>query len=202
MTTIIKDGTGSGANAKVSLVSNRLFTDSKSSTVLERYSEDGRGFFITSFKVALTSDNESCIIYIKNTSEDKLVLHQIRYQTTASTGGTGLYQTTALINPTGGTIVTGTDGVDYNTSIAFNNDLSQQASNPFDGVIRVGLEGTTATGLLPGIPSILSESGVVQFDSSFIFPKGSSGAILVTPPSGNTSCEVIVEAITYYIEED
>ena len=198
MSEIIKDGTGKGYAAGVD-DKNRLLIVGQADSSAITASLDGRGFFITSLTVTLTSDSESCVLYLKNTSDSDLVLTNTRFQLGPSTGGSGVYKVGAIVNPTSGTMITGTDGVDFNADTPFNNNLGDQASKTFTGTVRAGVEGTTCVSVLPTVPSILGESGIFSTDSTIVFPKGSSIAAVVTPPTGNTSCEVIVEWLVYFI---
>ena len=158
----------------------------------------GDGYFTTTNKVTLTSDSDSALLYVKNTSSRSLVITSTRHYLGVS-DGTGDYNPTFHVNATGGTMLTGTDGVDYNTSAAINTNLGAEAQKPFEGVVRVGLEGTTQTSAAGPLFQILP-SNPRLYEFVTVLPKGASLSFGVTPPTGNTSCEVVIDVLMYFVE--
>lgn len=162
---------------------------------------EGRGFFSSTGIVTLTSATVSSLLYIKNNSTRDLVIHQARHYLGVSTGGVGDFQTETQVNPTSGTLITGTDGVDYNTSTAVNTNLGEQDKNPFEGVVRVGLEGTTAVSTLGALPQIFP-SGPHTDKFTTVLPRGAVIVFGIKPPTSNTSCKVVLDLLMYFKDEE
>jgi len=197
---IIQDGTGAGNSASVDN-KNRLGISGMTDSSFVTASHEGKGFFIHSGKITLTSANKSMIIYAKNTSDEDIVISRTTIHLGASTGGSGNAEYRVAINPSSGTVLTGTDGVDYNTLIPFNNNLGKQSSDPFPGTARAGVEGTTAISLFGEVTGLLIAPGIYNLDSTISLPKGASVATLIVPPTGNTNMEVVIDYLVYFREE-
>lgn len=196
MTISIKDGTGTGNQASVDTL-GRIGVEGETNGSFINSALTGNGYFTTTRSVTLTSDTESCLLYIQNTSERDLVIVNSRHYIGAS-DASGSVLPSYNIDPTGGTILTGTNGVDYNTGAGVNLNFGEQLSKPFTGVIRVGLEGTSVTSALPSVQVLVPQNDIFINRFSVSLPRGSAVSASITPPSGNTSMTVIIDFLMYY----
>lgn len=176
MSETIKDGTGKGYAAKVG-EDNRLHTHSLTVTIEQSAAINGDVFGISSGVITLTSANESAIYYIKNNTDDDILIIEQFLLFGASVGGTG--------SPTV-KYYTGADS--SGTIVSTANDITPVNRRFLDsGVIDVdafyGAEGLTLSG---GTESSFVTTGFTN-TGTFIIPKGVALGISVTPPSGNTS---------------
>lgn len=149
-------------------------------------SVDGDSFFINHSIINLTSDSQSFIFYVKNTDDRIWLVDDLTFFIGTSDGGSGDFTSTFLTNPTGGTLLTA--GAD---AFIFNQNLGDPRA--LNGTFLSGFEGATATGgifdpgtLQIGTPTVIP----VVTSSPIVFEPGSSLALSVTPPTGNTSMNV------------
>lgn len=148
---------------------------------------DGNAFNLNSGNVILTDAVNTPIFYFKNEGEERnIIISRIFLYTSNSTGGTGPLNTNVVFNPTGGTLLTGTDLPIYNFNAGNGNQI--------DIISKVGVTGSTLTGGIIPIRNIYASAPVstsITFDS-IILPRGASMGFFVQPPAGNTS--LIVQA--------
>ena len=178
----IQDGTGKGYLAKVDN-DNRLYTKSVISTEQEHESSNGLAYNINTGIITLTNATKTPVLYLKNNEEFDLIIDTVLYMTGASTGGSGNVLVEIVRNPTAGTIVSGASDVEMNVNRNFGSTRSLSA-NAYKGAT-----GSTLTDGVKFIESILSTATqrVAVSVGAVIIPKGSSIAIQITPPTGNTS---------------
>ena len=189
---MILDGTGTGTLAKVNSV-NRLQTNSVALADAEFAVLDERGFIANTIPMVLTSDNESAIYFIKNTTTDNLIISGGFLGIDFSTGGAGLGNIKSLANPTQGTLV------DSGTAVPFHNrNLGSPAI--FEPLSVSGGEGKTLTDGTVLTDIFLNQPGfpVLGFLSLVITP-GSSFGVTVLPQPGNTSMAMNL-GITIHID--
>lgn len=167
---------------------------------MEKAIEDGRAYFVTTGVLDITSDTESGILYVKNTSERDIFVVGTQTYLGESTGGTGPSIPKLYINPNAGTLITGTEGVDYTVGTAVNSNTSKLLSDPFDGIIRVGGEGTTLSSAFPAVPSLMTPPGETRPIIAAVVPKGGALAAGFVPPPGNTSMKLVVNTQFYYLD--
>lgn len=186
MTFILKSGSD-GNTAKVD-DDNRLHTFATSQSESTTKALTGHSFNINTGTINLTSANTSALMYLKNTDAVDWTLSRVFYNAETSTGGSGGWLADVRANPTGGTLLS-----------------SGTAFNPFNfnfGSVKTltstclkGAEASTATGGTSGaVSTIVPSSGtrvLIGFDSVILTP-GSSMAIEITPPTGNTSMDIQV----------
>ena len=178
----IQDGTGKGYLAKVDS-DNRLYTKSVVSTEQEHESSNGLAYNINTGIITLTNATKTPVLYLKNNEELDLIIDTVLYMTGASTGGSGDVLVEIVRNPTAGTIVSGASDVEMNVNRNFGSTRSLSV-NAYKGAT-----GNTLTDGVKFIESILSTATqrVAVSVGAVIIPKGSSIAIQITPPTGNTS---------------
>lgn len=173
----ITDGTGKGTSAAVD-INNRLLTNAISESVLQFAAELGDAFFIGSPLTTLTSDSPSAVIFIENRENKPLILSQFFITAESTSGGSpNMIRVSWYKNPT--TITSST------ASTALNQNFG--SSSELDANILVGSEGSSVTGgsLVAQLSFPIGEVNVI--DANLILEKGSSFAITIQPPSGNTS---------------
>ena len=195
MSSIIKDGTGTGNGAKVDSL-NRLHVASVSASPQKDAIRDGRYFGTNTGFLTLTSDNESAILYLKNTSDTPFFLDVFRLVVGVSTNGVGPGKIRIQVNPTGGTLISNAVAAPFiNTNLA--------STNTFDGIGYVGVEGDTVTGEA-GENTLLTVGAPDFYDEELlaVIPKGTSISVTYEPPTGNTSMEVNLNFTGYYIDEE
>ena len=178
----VQDGTGKGYLAKVDS-DNRLYTKAIVSTEQEHESANGLAYNINTGIITLTNATKTPVLYLKNNEEFDLIIDTVLYMTGASTGGSGNVLVEIVRNPTAGTIVSGASDVEMNVNRNFGSTRSLSA-NAYKGAT-----GNTLTDGVKFIESILSTATqrVAVSVGAVIIPKGSSMAIQITPPTGNTS---------------
>lgn len=188
MTTVIKDGTGTGNTAKVS-DSNQLSTFAEIIAEATVASLDGNAYNLNTGSITLTTSTKSAVFYFKNTSQDEtLSVNAFFFLLGNSTGGVGDVLISLIRNPTAGTIVS--NAVDMEMAGVNRNFGSNQS---LQADIFKGVEGDTLTGGEKVIESILDQSpaNITLAAGAILLPPGTSIGIDVTPATGNTSfsCE-------------
>lgn len=176
----ITDGTGKGLSAGVDL-NNRLLTNSISETVFQYSAENGDAYFIGTPLINLTNASASAIFYLENNEDEALILGSFFLIAESTTGGSpNMFRATWYKNPTSISSPTTTSALNQNFG----------SSNELDATVQYGAQGSTVTG--GGIAAILSFpiGQFNQIEANLILEKGSSFALTVTPPAGNTSMNV------------
>ena len=189
---IIENGKGDGTKAEVNS-QNRLEVQSTTTSQLSEAVKREATWNVGTGPITLTTATASAIFYMKNTGAKDLEIDLYVILARASTGGSGLALVEILLNPTGGTIVSGATAVD---TIA---QMNTGSSNTPSANIYKGAQGNTLTGQT----SILrSQNNSVPdrllLPITTIVHQGGSVGIRYTPPSGNTS--QIVEAVVEMFE--
>ena len=178
MSDFIKDGTGSGRNAKVG-VANRLHTQSLAVSVPSLATSLGDAFNVSSELVTLTTAGESALLYIKNNEEEALSIITEFVNIGTATGSTAKGIIKFYLDPSAGTIVSdATEAQVLNRSIGNTQTLTADTYK--------GAEGKTFTdGSIIALPS--SGGAIV---SEYIIPRGTSFGLSYTPATGTTSQQI------------
>lgn len=187
MTDFIQDGTGSGYRAKVDS-ENRVAANAISTTAATDAAEKGDLFNINSGLITLTNAARTGVLYIKNNSpSSELVFTRSFYNLSASVGGSGYLLCDVIRNPTQGTLITaGTVNTPINLNFGSNKIL--------DATCVIGTTGSTLTDGTTALSTLSEVAGtriLIGIDSLILLP-GSSIAIAITPPAGNTNLVVQV----------
>lgn len=180
----IKSGAGNGKDAYVT-TDNQLQVASRMETQEAHETELGNAYNINPGTINLTSANASALLYLKNTGDNPLKITTSITLLGTSTNGSGDWQVEVLRNPTAGTLLSGTAYVPLNKNFG--------SANTLTGTALYGAEASTVTasdGTI--IDSLYSSSGRKTVPVSLELPKGTSVAVRVTPPTGNTSANVQV----------
>lgn len=176
----IQDGTGKGFITGVDKT-NRLLTRTINETVFENSAEEGEAYFIGTPLVTLTTATLSTIFFIENNEDFDLICDNFFFIAESTTGGSpSIFRSTWYKNPTSISSATSTTPLNQNFG----------SSKTLSGTFQYGAQGSTATG-----GSVVAQLSfpIGQFneiEAKLVLPKGSSFAIGITPPAGNTSMAV------------
>ena len=185
MTTVIKDGK-TGKTARVDS-RNRLNTFAISETAPTDAAINGDLYNVNTGIITLTSGTVSSLMFLKNDDTVNWVVSRVFYNASASTGGTGRWLADVVANPTDGTLISaGTDFTAFNLNFGSPESLA--------ATLKKGAEGSTLTDGEVRVSTLVPSAGarvLIPFDSVILEP-GSSLAIQITPPTGNTSMEIQV----------
>ena len=191
MTFVLKSGT-TGSTAEVD-AANRIQAFSTSQTNATSKAVAGDSYNINTGTINLTSANSSSLLYLKNTDTVTWTIARVFYNAEVSTGGGGGWLAEVAANPTAGTLLSG--GTAF-LPVNFNFSSAKQLIS----TCLKGVEGSTATGgTQAAVSTIIPASGtrvLIPFDSVILEP-GSSLAVVVTPPAGNTSMDIQVGVNLY-----
>lgn len=192
MNNVIKDGSGGSSFAKVDSA-NRLYTFS---TIQDEFTlgvSEGEAFSISTGVINLTSANESGVLYFKNLEDRDVIVKELFIQTGISTGGSGDVIRTDYIAPTGGTLISA-------ASAGIKINLNAGSLKTIDMTVYKGVEGSTVSGALASLDSLLRLDNNFVQSTGTILTKGSALAMTITPPTGNTSMNVSV-TLTLFISK-
>ena len=175
----ITDGTGRGNSAGVDTTS-RLLTRSINETIFENAAEEGEAYFIGTPLITATTANESALFYLKNNEDDVLILGNFFLIAESTDGSPNMFRVNWYKNPT--SISSGT----------ITNALNQNfgSSDILNADVEYGAEGSSVTGGSLVATLSFPIGDINSIPANLILPKGSSFAITITPPSGNTSMAV------------
>jgi hypothetical protein len=192
MTDVIKDGTGSGFQAKVDS-ENNLRVRAIQRSELAHALDEGRTWNIGSGFLTLTNDSQTPLLYIRNTGIIHLEVDLYVLLTKASTGGDGSDGLVEVLrNPNGGTIVT-----DEAAAAVVNTNFGSANEPTIDAY--TGGTSKTVTGYDATMRSKVGAENRLLLGILTKLPKGASLCVAYTPPAGNSSMEV--EAIVEMYEE-
>lgn len=186
MSEIIMDGTGTKFKAKVDN-SFRLLVDSVSRTQAERAILKGDGYNLNTGLISLTNDSESGVFHIEYTGQNRLVIEEVLVILGDSTSGSGVGTIKIIKNASTGTLIS--NGL---TATQTNRNFS--SSKTLTSNIYKGAEGYTVTNGDTFARTTRSDfSSPVSFSAEIIvIGRSNSLSVTYTPPSGNTSQNVIV----------
>ncbi len=175
----IQDGTGKGYIAGVTS-KNRLATATINETTFQHAAEQGEAFFLGTPTITLTTATPSAIFFIENNEDKPLIIGEFIIMADATTGGSpNTFKVSWYKNPTD---ISGTLSSGLNQNFGSSNEL--------DATIKYGAQGSAVTG---GTLSATISFPIGMFntlEANLVLEKGSSFAIVVTPPTGNTSMPV------------
>lgn len=179
---MLEDGLGTGRKAGLSS-NNRILAKSISESVSQTACETGNRYNINTGTITLTSGSTSGVFYFKNNESFDFITSSFILLTSPSTGGTGALSLDVYYNPTSVSFSTDAD-------IVANQNLG--SANVLVADVYKGAEAATVTGGTRAISSIRNTGPTLIGVDRVIIPKGSSLAITVTPPTGNTSMDIQV----------
>jgi archaellin len=137
-------------------------------------------------------------LYIKNTSDNDLVIEALAFGLKSSTGGSSLDlpEATVIRNPTAGTIVSNETETDINAN------RNHGDSGNFDGLAFKGATGNTMTDGSELLFIYLGQSGRSFITINEILPKGTSLGVKIKPQASNTSQVLYCAAIVYFAKKE
>ena len=187
----IEDGTGKGRKAGVD-ITNKLLARATVESIFDEAAEDGLANFVGTPLITLTNAAESAIFFIKNNEDDDIIMENFFFVAEATTGGSpDMFRVSWYKNPT--SISSGTAITPLNQNFGSSREL--------DATVEYGAQGSAVTGGT-NVAILSFPIGVFNdIPAKLILPKGTSLAITVTPPTGNTSMPVQFGARTILYEE-
>lgn len=176
----IIDGRGSGKRAGID-VNNRLLTQTINETIFQYAAEEGDAYFIGTPLINLTNSAASAVIIITNNEEEALILGNFFLTAESTTGGSpNMFRVTWYKNPTSISGGTTTAGLNQNFG----------SSKSLDATIQYGAQGSAVTGGTVAAQLSFPIGQLNDIPANLVLPKGSSFAITIAPPTGNTSMNV------------
>lgn len=184
---IIKDGTGTGAAAKVSADQNRLAVAANTLSGENFAAQAGDAYRVNPGVITLTTANESGLFYMKNNENRDIAIRSniVRFGTTVS--GSGNLYARFYTNPVAGTLLTsGSVFVPHNRNLGSSKTIDVDCRVGTGAALTVtDYDEITVEFIKAAAPYDLQSI----IDPIFIMPKGSSLALTVTAPSGNASMQ-------------
>ena len=192
MSTTIQDGTGSKRKVRVN-EGNRLLVDSiTEERAVFNSVEDGNTFIVSTDFLSFTgvTGQEDGVIYIKNTSSKKMLIHHIKLW--SGTAGQ-LTKITTYRNPTLGTLISSAIDADIE-------NINFGSSNEYDGLGYQG-DGTNLTvtdGSVWGRHYLgigNQQMLAMMWNGAVVLDRGNSLAVTCEAPNGvtvNLTCEIEV----------
>jgi len=188
----ITDGTGKGNSAAVD-GTNRVLTRAITESIFEEASEDGNAYFIGAPLITVVNaSTENAIIYFKNNGDEPIIMGDFFVIAEETLGGSpNMLRLNWYKNPTG--ISSGTTATPLNQNFG--------SSKSLDSDFLYGAAGSTVSGgsLVATLPMPIGEYNIVP--ANLVLEKGSSLAITVSAPAGNTSMPVTVGSRVIAYEE-
>ena len=182
MSTVIKDGTGSGNVAKVNS-DNQLEVNAISSSVQHDSAIKGKSYQIGTGPVTLTSAGHSGVLYFKNNEENDIVMTAINVTSSKMTGSTAEVFTAVLYKfPTGLSAST--------AQTPLNNNFG--SSNTLEVDMESGQEAAVVTAGVAAGSFFIPSATFFNAGIAWVFPKGSTIAMGIIPGAGNTSMTLTV----------
>jgi len=180
----IKDGTGSGNQAKVD-ETNRIWTRAIAESPMHEAVLLEDHYLVTSGIVTLGTANKTSIIYLQNDETSDLFIDRIIVTSQKSTNGSeGYFLLSGTKNPTGMTNGTGSSANIRNSNfgsiktLASTSDIGQDTASTDGG-----------SGIFIGSFAVERTEFMEQ---RMLLQKGSSIAFEITPPPGSTSMNVAI----------
>lgn len=191
MAIILEDGTGRGNKCRVN-DENKLETFAINQNSANFHNNSGNRYNLNTDDTTITNDGESVLLYIKNNESRELVIDAFVIILGASTGGSGDAKGYIYRNPTLGTIISNA------TPMSIISNLNYGSSNALTADIFKGAQGSTQTNGVKSLTTIMTAGATnVISVGDIVLPKGSSVALGITPPAGNTSMNIHVAALCY-----
>ena len=194
----LKDGTGSGVEAKVTN-RFRLCTSAVATTVLDLAAIDGDKFNINTDDITLTDANKTTVLYLKNNEDRDLIITALIYNLGATASGTGDVKIDVIRNPTAGNIISNAN----NVPVVSNQNFGSSTTLTADVYVGATVESVVTDGDLSISTRSASRTGrIVIALGAMVLPKGSSMAIDYTPPASNTSqiCQFAISCFLQTVE--
>jgi outer membrane lipoprotein SlyB len=192
--TQIVDGTGSGRRAHID-GNHRISVKSVNIRESEASTHLGDSYNLNTGIITLTNDTETPVMYVKNNEVADLHIIGTAYGFWTSTGGSPTdTQITVIRNPTAGTIVSTA------ANVAINSNRNYGSAKTLNVDAYVGATGDTLTDGTDHLIFYATSGSRIAPNIDEIISKGSSIALKIKPPAGNTSMDLYA-AIVLYVED-
>ena len=192
MAEIIKDGTGSGNQAKVNS-NNRLYCSAVTFTETTEANANGDAYNVNTGVINLSDAADTPIMYLKNNEVQDLHITAIAVGVGPTTGGSGgIPKITIIRNPTTGTIINSTP-----TDVAVNSNRNFGSANTLAVDAYKGATGDTMTDGTDHIIVFQTNNGRLFAAIDEVLPKGASIGIKFDPQASNTSQDVYAALICH-----
>jgi hypothetical protein len=192
MANTIKDGTGTGSQAKVN-ENNRLYVNGVVIDEDLQATKIGNSYNINTGELSLTNDSKTPVLYLKNNEDQPLNITAIIVGLGTSTNGTttDIARITVERNPNGGDIISTASAVDINSNRNFGD------SKNLDVDAYKGGTGVTMTGGTDHLFIFQDDFGRLSASIDGILPKGSTIGIAIEPPENNTALPCYIALICH-----
>ena len=183
----IRDGKGRGFLASVNS-NNQLVTRSTSVEQRLKSAADAHYYEATTGKITLGNATSTGLVYIANTGKIPIVIDRVFYDMWTSTGGTGADGTILYYRDP--TISGGTDIVPTNTNFGSTSNI--------EATVKKSL--ATISGTAWWSAYITDKQSFAIEEGRIVLPSGSSFAIAVAAPTGNTSMDISINVAMYNLD--
>lgn len=189
----IQDGTGKGYLSGVDS-KNRLLTSTINETAFEHAAETGDAYFIGTPQITLTNAAASAVFFLENQENRPLILGNFFITAEGTTGGSpNAFRVAFYKNPT-------TIGPTFSATTPLNQNFG--SSNELESVAYYGAQGSGVSGgtLVAALSLPIGQFNIVP--ANLVLEKGSSVAITIQPPAGNTSMTIQFAARTILFDRN
>jgi hypothetical protein len=179
----IKDGTGTGNQAKIT-GRNEIAVFSIQESEAQNAAELGNAYNVNTGELTLASSTSSGLLYFKNDEVEDVVVEAIAFGLRDVTGGDQFQKLTIVRNPTGGTLVDATTSVDMNQN---RNHGSSKALKSTSLAYKASASNQTLTG---GADEIMFYAGTGRLFAgiNLEIPRGSSIGLRLDCTSISANC--------------
>lgn len=200
---ILESGTGNGYAAGIAS-DNHILTAGRQVDLDQLSALRGQGFNLNTGVINLTSANESGLLYAKSDGASiggvglRMICPLAVFMVTPGSGSLSEYwRFKCYRNPTTGTLISG--GSDL---AGVNRDCSN--SREWDHTTKKGAEGSTITNGDVVVDTIIpaASSGRFVVAAAVSLDQGSSVAWSIEPPTGNTSCNVMIATPFFMVNNE
>ncbi len=189
----IKDGTGTGNQAKVD-VTNRLLTRAITVTDAQNSADNGDAYNINTGKISISGAAASAIIYFKNNEDRNIHLESIAMGVSDGTVA-DIGELVMVRNPTGGDIISD------KTAVAMNANRNFASNKSLTADVFNGKDGGTLTGGDDFALFFQGDNGRLFADVDTTIPKGASVGFTYDPNLASGTVNVYIALIVHLEHE-
>lgn len=189
---MIEDGTGKGYRVKVGS-DNRAQTRAISESEEVHNGELGNAYNFNTGLITITGD--ATLIYIKNNSNDNLIISSIALGAFTGITHSNSPYITLVRNPTGGDLITDATAISMNQNRNFGSSKSADV-DIYKGKVSGTLTGGNDIAILQVAPASRS-----FYSINFLIPKGSSMGIKLTANVSSGSASYYCALIGYFKDD-
>ena len=190
---IVNDGAGTGSKARVD-VAHRLHSGSIVRPERDAAIVKGSAFLAVSSVPTLTNAVNTPVLYIKNGSDDDLMIYNLFLSLGTSTAGVGNAQFKVYKN------IEDTSTIVSTATLALVSNMNVGSALSFVGDSYKGVTGQTIVGGVSMHTALPMPETILDIDIAFMIPKGANMAFSVVPPTSNTSMDIMLAVTCYYVD--